>query len=226
MQYKKEIPYFKKHFKVHQYFPEVFYAQHGLRWANKKIINYIKKRDILDIGAYCGDSLIILINYTKKKVYSYEYSPANMNLLKEAVKKNNIDRNKIILINKGIGNKSQIIKTNFKESSGSTIIENNNGTSIEITTIDDEVEKYHLNVGFMKADIEGMELQALQGAVKTILRDRPVISFSIYHNLQELFGIRRFLEHFPNYAFQYEVGSWDYITYGELIIFAYPKELS
>ena len=36
--------------------PEVFYFQHGLLNADVRVLNYIKERDILDVGAFDGDS--------------------------------------------------------------------------------------------------------------------------------------------------------------------------
>lgn len=225
-EFEQELRSYKQHFKVNHYFPEVFWSHHGLRFANKKILNYVYNRDILDIGAYSGDSLLVLLNYTKKKVCSYEYSPANLKLINYSILSNKIKSNRFIIVNKGIGNHSQIIRSCFTGTGSSTIMECENSTIIEITTIDKEVNKRNLTVGFIKADIEGMELQALQGARRTIERDRPIISFSIYHNFECLFGIRKFIENFPDYAFQYHMGSWISNSFGELIIFAYPKELS
>ncbi len=57
--------------------PEVMFFRHGLIYANEKILSYIKERDILDLGAYIGDSALVLSNYTNAKVYSYELSKKN-----------------------------------------------------------------------------------------------------------------------------------------------------
>lgn len=225
-EFKKELPSIKNKYKVYMYVPEVFWSHHGLRNENQKILDYIKERDILDIGAFCGDSLIVLLPYTDKIVYSYEYSPSNVKLIQKAIKENKLDENRIRLYNKGIGNETKTIKTSFKRALQSQINNNEHGYEVNITTIDNECKKLNIKVGFMKADIEGMELQALQGAVETIKMQRPIISFSIYHNFNGLFKVRHFLDQFPNYAFKYKIGSHYHYSFGELIIFAYPKELS
>lgn len=225
-EFQRELPSIKKRFKVQTYVSEVFWSHHGLRNENQQILDYIRERDILDIGAFCGDSLIVLLQYTNKTVYSYEYSPSNINMIEKAIEDNNLNKNHFKIINKGIGNEITTIKTSFKRSKQSKISNNNkNGCEINLTTIDHEVEKYNMNVGFMKADIEGMELQALEGAVKTIEKQRPIISFSIYHNFNDLFKVRHFLDQFPNYSFKYKIGTYSQHSFGELIIFGYPKEI-
>ena len=147
-------------------------------------------------------------------------------MIEKAIEDNNLNKNHFKIINKGIGNEITTIKTSFKRSLQSTISNNSkNGCEINLTTIDHEVEKYNMSVGFMKADIEGMELQALEGAVKTIKKQRPIISFSIYHNFNGLFKVRHFLDQFPNYSFKYKIGSYSQHSFGELTIFGYPKEI-
>lgn len=215
----------KQKYTLYNYGPEVFWSQHGLRDANDRVLKYVRERDIVDIGAFCGDSLLVLLQYTDKTVFSFEYSPENIKLIKETIQKNNLDTNRIVIINKGISNEIKQIKTEYEKSALSHIKENENGDVINMTTIDAESLRYKMKVGFMKADIEGMELLALQGAVETIKKDRPIISFSIYHNFDGLFRIRHFIDEFPNYTFRYKLGAWNSASFGELIIFAYPNEL-
>lgn len=222
---RKEVRLAKKLYKVIGYGPEVFWSKHGLRDANEHILEYVKDRDIVDIGAFCGDSLLILVNYTNKIVYSFEYSPANIKLIEETINNNNLDRKHIKIIDKGISNKVYQLKTDYEQSPKSKVVEKEDGFIINMTTIDVESIKYNMKVGFMKADIEGMELYALEGAVETIKRDRPIISFSIYHNFDGLFRIRHFIDSFQNYTFKYKLGAWNSASFGELILFAYPKEL-
>lgn len=222
---RKAVAKAKEQFLVSGYGPEVFWSKHGLYDASTKILDYIKTRDIVDIGAFCGDSLLVLLNYTDKTVYSFEYSPANIKLIETTINNNFLDKKHIKIISKGISNKVEQIKTDYEQSPKSQVKETSSGNIINMTTIDVESKKYNMNVGFMKADIEGMELYALEGAVETIKRDRPIISFSIYHNFDGLFRIRHFIDRFPNYTFQYKLGAWNSVSFGELIIFAYPKEL-
>ena len=65
---------------------------------------------------------------------------------------------------------------------------------IEITTIDDYVEKNNIEVGLIKSDIEGAELSLLRGAINTIKQQKPVLVISIYHNTNDFFEIKKLIE--------------------------------
>jgi hypothetical protein len=57
---------------------------------------------------------------------------------------------------------------------------------VPLTTIDKLVTELHLpRVDFVKMDIEGSELRAIQGAAATIARDHPRMAISIYHLKQD-----------------------------------------
>jgi FkbM family methyltransferase len=49
-------------------------------------------------------------------------------------------------------------------------------------------------VNFMKLDVEGHELEALEGARKTLLRERPVLAIAGYHRWDDLWRIPSFID--------------------------------
>lgn len=49
-------------------------------------------------------------------------------------------------------------------------------------------------VDFLKMDIEGSELEALEGAVSTIKRFRPRLAISIYHHAKDYYRVPEFIE--------------------------------
>jgi hypothetical protein len=51
---------------------EPFYYGHGLRFASERIRKYVRTGDIVDLGAYHGESAMGLSRYTREGVYSYE----------------------------------------------------------------------------------------------------------------------------------------------------------
>ncbi len=58
----------------------------------------------------------------------------------------------------------------------------NGSETVSVTTIDSFVTSKHIpRIDFIKIDTEGYEKQILEGARKTIERDRPVIAMSAYH---------------------------------------------
>lgn len=209
--------------KIPEYFPEVVVFHHGLKHSKRQIKEYIKNRDMIDAGAYIGDSACILSSYTNKKIYSYEISKSNYNALKAVVKNNNID-DKVVTFRKGLASKEGVMHLIDTGNSGASIVKEGN-ENISLVTIDDEARKYNMKIGFMKADCEGFDLEVLKGAADVIRRDRPVISFQTYHNFEEFFGIPEFIMSFPNYMFYFRVEGINKNALGEYGIFAYPAEI-
>lgn len=74
---------------------------------------------------------------------------------------------------------------------------------MDIISIDEYVEKNNLSVGLIKMDIEGYELKALEGAKKTIKKFKPILLIGIYHNPEELFNTKQYIQDIlPNYEFK------------------------
>jgi len=68
------------------------------------------------------------------------------------------------------------------------------------TTIDD----YGVKVDYIKMDIEGAELSALNGAAKTIARDKPRLAISAYHKPDDLWVLTdKILELRPDYTLSF-----------------------
>jgi len=65
---------------------------------------------------------------------------------------------------------------------------------VETVTIDQTLVKLGLNrVDFIKMDIEGAELEALKGAERSIRKHRPKLAISLYHNVEDVDVIPRYL---------------------------------
>lgn len=59
---------------------------------------------------------------------------------------------------------------------GSAFVSNSGSIECNSTSIDAYVEARQIkNISLMKIDVEGFEMRVLQGARRTILRDRPLI---------------------------------------------------
>ena len=73
----------------------------------------------------------------------------------------------------------------------------------------------------IKADLEGMGLKMLKGAIETVKRDRPVLLLAIYHNQDEFMGIYKFLkENVSGYHYQVEALA----GICEVTLIAWPEE--
>ena len=66
---------------------------------------------------------------------------------------------------------------------------------VGITTLDDYLaDKEYSRISFIKADVEGHELQAFKGAEKTIVDNRPTILFECHHEHAVEGSVFAFLE--------------------------------
>jgi FkbM family methyltransferase len=192
---------YKDNFTLNGYAPEVFYGVSGLKWLPKKQKSNLINGTFLDIGAYNGDSaLSFYFTFSPKKIYAFEPQSRNFKILLENSKR--ISKNVISPIKKGVSNK---IKTSniSNEFNTSKLTKNKKFEEIEIITIDNFVFKNQIKkIDLIKMDIEGEETNALLGAKKTIIKYKPTLTISIYHNPQDFFEIKSYLEKLvPEYKF-------------------------
>lgn len=111
---------------------------------------------------------------------------------------------------------------------GARIVSNSSGLQelIEIPaiSIDEFVDEYAIQkVDYIKLDVEGAELDVLQGSVKTLQRDRPQLAICIYHKKEHLYQIPLFLDSIlENYC--YHIGHYS-PTFWDTVWYAIPEEL-
>jgi FkbM family methyltransferase len=121
----------------------------------------------------------MLSNYTDRRVFSYELIPQTAKVARAVSEV--YPRGKHFVFELGISNVSTVAFVT-EDGDGSSGVHSKGGTAVKITTIDEEAKRLNFTVGFMKADVEGLEPEVILGALETIRRDRPVISMAIYHN--------------------------------------------
>lgn len=170
----------------------------------------------VDAGAYVGDTSERFIWSNTglfRKIHAFEPGIAQFNALKIRMKRLiaewALDPAKLSLINAGLGehngkacfgtSSSKLAATSIKNDS-STI--NNEFPEVPIWNLDSYLEQNQSPVTFIKADIEGMEMQMLRGACRSINRYKPKLAISIYHNLSDLFDIVAIVKSYaPEYNF-------------------------
>lgn len=181
----------------------VFRFDCGLIYFPQKALNTLKGRDVIDGGAYWGDSALVLNEYQPCAIHAFEPFPDSYEKLKETISNNGL-QDKVIPISYGLGNRfeTRTLYTQGMESGSNftgvipTVTTETEKVSnlVAVTTIDQYAHENNLNVGLIKLDIEGSELAAIQGALEVIKRDRPLLAISIYHQPKDFLKIRPLIE--------------------------------
>ena len=154
---------------------------------------FIRNRDIIDAGAFTGDTSIPLSTITEKNVFAFEPFYDSFNLLSKNVEDNNIKN--IIPINKSLGDidGERILFLSGDNIQGITIDSNlrNHDKELKVKeiTVDKFVKENDLNIGLISIDVEGGELNLLKGAIETIKTQKPILTISIYHKASDFFEI-------------------------------------
>ena len=154
---------------------------------------FLKNKDIIDAGAFTGDTSLPLSKITTGNVHAFEPFRDSFELLKRNIENNNIEN--IVAVNKSLGNINGE-RTLFLSgvnvqgiTSDSSIRKYDAEIKVEETTIDRYVEENNLDVGLITVDVEGAEMDLLEGAVNTIKNQRPILEISIYHKISHYFDI-------------------------------------
>jgi FkbM family methyltransferase len=202
-------------------------ADGGLAFVPNEITDRLVGKDVIDGGAYIGDSIFHFLKYGVSRVFAFEPSEQNYHFLITNCNRMNWNR-KVIPVHKGlVGKQLPIRKERVKrgnEGSGFCLTHDViKEQKFEVIDIDSFVEKNNLNIGLIKLDIEGLEYDVIQGSIKTIQQFRPVMLISIYHTPKDFFCIKPFIEQLNlNYNFKIRrIDPWS--PYAETILICYPE---
>lgn len=185
-----------KHFE-----PGTLFFRHGI--SKLAYPGRCADKDIIDAGAFIGDSALILSEYTERSVHSFEPVSGNYENMLKTLAMNKL-RN-VIPVRSALGEEKGVMSlvANGSASHAGKPGKGQETEEVRVCRLDDYVEEHSLTVGLIKADLEGGEQGFLRGARKTIQRDRPALIISIYHTVADFFTIKCMLEAWKlGYAFQ------------------------
>lgn len=156
---------------------------------------------VIDCGGCWGDTTLYFADRVgdKGRVYVFEFIPSHLNVINTNIELNphleerieiipnpvwSISGEKLYFVDWGPGSRLSSDPNRY----------NYSGTS-KTLSIDDLVTNKNIkNVDYIKMDIEGAELNALKGAMNTIIRDKPKLAISLYHSLQDFVTIPAFIK--------------------------------
>lgn len=161
----------------------------------------------IDVGAYDGNSIEPVVSFYGdriKRIMAFEPDDKSCVKLQQYV-----DR-------KGLSAKTEIYpyalesenKTIHLSSSGLVSIVSDEGENTLEQKIFDELDTEIIGDAMVKMDIEGSELDALKGMKKLISDKEPYLAICLYHKIQDLFEIAKYLKDAnPTYRL-YIRGGW------------------
>ena len=153
-----------------------------------------EKPVIIDGGGFTGDLMVALKRHmiTYDKVFSFEVNKELFTVMQENIEKNGLKDN-FIAINKAIWDTSEPMYLHIPtgDIAGGMVGEEQTGIRIDTVTIDEFFEQ--IEYDFIKMDIEGAELRALRGGIKTIKKCRPIMAISLYHSIDDVVDIPLYL---------------------------------
>ena len=149
-------------------------------------------------------------------------------MLNKNIEDNNIKN--IVPVKKSLGNivgerSLYLSGSNFQGiTSDQNFREYDEELKVQETTIDRFVEENDLNVGFIIVDVEGAELDLLEGARNTIISQKPILTISIYHRLKDFTEIIPWIANL-NLGYEFKILSenpWSFLA--DTSVLCIPKK--
>lgn len=209
---------------LHLFFPQenIYYPRDGILRVNVGWqyfgIPYFKNSPdevFLDCGCLDGSTVFDFIKWCNgnyRKIYSFE--PDKENFVKSKGNLSGLER--VELQNVGLWNETSILQfSDGKE--GASRISPDGQAEIKVIRIDDILKGKPAT--FIKMDIEGAELNALQGAKSTIKTYHPKLAISVYHKWTDLMEIPTVLMSIApeyRYAIRHHTS-----MFGEMVLYAW-----
>lgn len=176
------------------------------------------KEVFVDAGGFDGDTTEEFCKrYPEyKKVYLFEPSSGNLEKAKIRLK----DCRDIDFIQLGLADIEEKLWFNPDEGPSSCI--NSSGScQIDVTTLDLYINN---KVTFIKMDLEGWELKALQGAKQHLIEDKPKLAIAVYHNASDFWQI---FEYVKSIQKDYKVYLRHYTEgWSETVMYFIPKGIT
>jgi len=184
----------KRHLLKRGFKSDNIYRRKGL-WDEQYFVENLmipgKNEVFIDGGSYNLQSSVKFAQWCNghyDAIYAFEPDSANYKRCLVALEKTkSLLKEKCNVINSGLWHEPGTISFNESGQQGAAVSESGL-TPINVARIDDLSQK----ITFIKLDVEGSELNALQGSRDTIQKHRPKLAICIYHKPEDIIEI-------PNY---------------------------
>lgn len=155
---------------------------------------------LLDGGAFNGDSILDFIKLRHedyKKIIAFEPDEHNYDMLLQNMKLHSVEN--VEALRCGMYKEKTTLRF-LSSGDMESLISEQGDMEIEVDTIDGVADDEEVSI--IKMDLEGSEMDALEGAKKTIVRCRPILMISAYHKQDDMLNIYHFVKSLvENYSF-------------------------
>ncbi|MDG6921846.1 MAG: FkbM family methyltransferase [Nitrososphaerota archaeon] len=124
----------------------------------------VRGRDVVDVGAFSGDSILAFHIRGARMVLGFEPYPYAYKIACENIEINGVKS--ATCVNAAIGGEQGevIIDPNYTSSIGDQLRDFGNGVRIQVLTLDQVISRYHLSDAVLKLNCEGSEYGILFGS--------------------------------------------------------------
>ncbi|MDR1159372.1 MAG: FkbM family methyltransferase [Syntrophomonadaceae bacterium] len=161
------------------------------QYFDPDIVKLTEAEVFLDCGAYDGDTILAFIEKTDGKIhsaYGFEIDQENFRLLQKAIR----PFDNIFAVDCGCYSYNGVV--NFSSGFGiSSMIDEKGEETVKVCRLDDFM-KDKVPPTFIKMDIEGAEISALQGAEFIIKNYKPLLAICIYHKPDDIWEIPLYIK--------------------------------
>ena len=199
---------------IYKFKPYIYNSIYGLRDLPVDVFRQIDGKDIIDIGAWPGDTTYTFHRFfPTSNIYAYEPVYKNMKEIISYI--NEVEKQELHLIHtvqKGLGDHKYVTTIEF----------GHRDDYAQIEKLDDEYPIIgNDNLGLIKMDTEGYESAIVKGAEKVIKKYKPVLVIAIYHTPEDFFEMKDKLKKLnPEYRFMIR-RSEDALPDSDLVLIAY-----
>lgn len=186
---------------------------------------------VIDMGGCWGDTALYSAHKAgpQGQVVVFEFLDENLHILRENLDLNDAVKHNVTIVEMAVWDRSGDHFEVDAMGPGTTLTDIDlvqpqsapQRQQVETVRLDDYVQDRGVkSVDFIKMDIEGAELKALQGAAETIKRFRPKLAIAAYHKVDDLATLPAYILSLdPGYTFYL-----DHFTSGleETVLFAKP----
>ena len=150
----------------------------------QNILNLKGEQVYIDAGAFNGDTIREFLNFSENPLKIIAIEPAPKNLEKLNAYASTLNDIQLSIIDAALSDKVGTVYLSDKSGRSPHIMPDGKVAVKSIT-----LDSISAEPTFIKYDVEGEELAALEGSINTITKYKPSLSVSLYHRLEDFIDI-------------------------------------